>query len=44
MALSLANFERFNGKEDWTEYMEGFQQFLIANKIYEGERKWVRNT
>ena len=44
MALSLANFERFNGKEDWTEYMEGFQQFLIANKIYEGERKWARNT
>ena len=30
---SLANFERFDSKEDWTEYVERFQQFLIATKI-----------
>ena len=41
MALSLANFERFDDKEDWTEYVEGFQQFLIANTIDEGECKWA---
>ena len=39
MNQSLANFERFDGKEDWTEYMEHFQQFLIATKIDEEECK-----
>ena len=39
MALSLANFERYDGREDWTEYVERFQQFLIAMKITEDERK-----
>ena len=35
MNQSLANFERFDGSEDWTEYVECFQQFLIATKIDE---------
>ena len=39
MNQSLANFERFDGREDWTEYVESFQQFLIGTKIDEEERK-----
>ena len=39
MAQALANFEQFNGREDWTEYVEHFQQFLIAMKITDADQK-----
>ena len=39
MAQALANFERFDSREDWTEYVEHFQQFLIAMKITDADQK-----
>ncbi len=37
--MPLSNFEAFDEKEDWTEYSERFQQFLIVNNIEEAPRK-----
>ena len=39
MAHSLANFKIFDEKEDWTEYVERFKQFLIAMNVTDGDRK-----
>ncbi len=35
----MSNFEIFDEKEDWTEYVERFKQFLIAMNVTDGDCK-----
>ena len=39
MAATIGSIDKYDGKEDWTEYIERFKQFLIANQITEEERR-----
>ena len=39
MAAPIISIEKYDGREDWTEYVELFQQFLIVNLIEEEARQ-----